>query len=83
MACGQADLLQSRSEKDKPAPVMRIEMGNPYNDQRHRVMWSALQDHDEPIIGALEMDAACVVVNLFMLRTSAGCAPPATHTACR
>ena len=54
-------------EKDKPALVMRIDMGNPYNAQRHRVMWSMLQNHDEPIIGALEMDAACVVVNLFML----------------
>ena len=48
MACGQADLLQSRPEKDKPALVMRIDMGNPYNDQRHRVMWSMLQDHDNP-----------------------------------
>ena len=67
MAYGQADLLQSRPEKDKPALVMRIDMGNPYNDQRHRVMWSELQNHDEPIAGALEMDAACVVVNLFML----------------
>jgi DhnA family fructose-bisphosphate aldolase class Ia len=67
MAYGQADLLQSRPEKDKPALVMRIDMGNPYNDQRHSVMWSELQNHDEPIIGALEMDAACVVVNLFML----------------
>lgn len=67
MAYGQADLLQSRPEKDKPALVMRIDMGNPYNDQRHRVMWSTLQNYDEPIIGALEMDAACVVVNLFML----------------
>jgi class I fructose-bisphosphate aldolase len=66
-AYGQADLLQSRPEKDKPALVMRIDMGNPYNDQRHRVMWSMLQNSDEPIIGALEMDAACVVVNLFML----------------
>lgn len=66
-AYGQADLLQSRPEKDKPALVMRIDMGNPYNDQRHRVMWSMLQNADEPIIGALEMDAACVVVNLFML----------------
>ena len=64
---GQADLLQNRPEKDKPALVMRIDMGNPYNDQRHRVMWSQLQNHDEPIIGALEMDAAAVVVNLFML----------------
>ncbi|WP_422378460.1 class I fructose-bisphosphate aldolase [Roseibium sp.] len=67
MAYGQADLLQGRPEKDKPALVMRIDMGNPYNDQRHRVMWSMLQNADEPIIGALEMDAACVVVNLFML----------------
>ena len=67
MSYGQADLLQSQPGKDKPALVMRIDMGNPYNVQRHRVMWSMLQNHDEPIIGALEMDAACVVVNLFML----------------
>ena len=67
MAYGQADLLQGRAEREKPALVMRIDMGNPYNAQRHRVMWSMLQNHAEPIIGALEMDAACVVVNLFML----------------
>ena len=67
MVYGQADLLQSRPEKDKPALVMRIDMGNPYNDRRHRVMWSMLQNYENPIIGALEMDAACVVVNLFML----------------
>jgi len=66
-AYGQADLLQARPEKDKPALVMRIDIGNPYNDQRHKVMWSLLQNAEEPIIGALEMDAACVVVNLFML----------------
>ena len=66
-AYGQADLLQRRPEKDKPALVMRIDMGNPYNDQRHSVMWSMLQNAEEPIIGALEMDAAAVVVNLFML----------------
>ena len=67
MAYGQADLLQNRPEKDKPALVMRIDMGNPYNTERHRVMWSILQNREQPIIGALEMDAACVVVNLFML----------------
>jgi class I fructose-bisphosphate aldolase len=67
MAYGQADLLQSRPEKGKPALVMRLDMGNPYNATRHRVMWSMLQNAEEPIIGALEMDAACVVVNLFML----------------
>jgi fructose-bisphosphate aldolase, class I len=67
LAYGQADLLQSRPEKGKPALVMRLDMGNPYNATRHRVMWSMLQNAEEPIIGALEMDAACVVVNLFML----------------
>lgn len=67
MNYGQADLLQARADKPKPALVMRIDMGNPYNDQRHRAMWSQLQNADEPIIGALEMDAAAVVVNLFML----------------
>lgn len=67
MAYGQADLLQQRPERDKPALVMRIDMGNPYNSTRHRTMWSQLQNYRDPIIGALEMDAACVVVNLFML----------------
>ena len=67
MNYGQADLLQDLPGKDKPALVMRIDMGNPYNDRRHRVMWAELQNREEPIIGALEMDAACVVVNLFML----------------
>ena len=67
MAYGAADLLQSRPDRDKPALVMRIDMGNPYNDRHHKVMWSMLQCAEEPIIGALEKDAACVVVNLFML----------------
>jgi class I fructose-bisphosphate aldolase len=67
MNYGQADLLQDLSGKDKPALVMRIDMGNPYNRIRHRDMWAVLQNETEPLIGALEMDAACVVVNLFML----------------
>lgn len=67
MNFGQADLLQEREGKDKPALVMRLDMGNPYNKQRHRVMWAQLQNEAEPLIGALQMDAACVVVNLFML----------------
>ena len=67
MNYGQADLLQSVPGKDKPALVMRIDMGNPYNGQRHRAMWAVLQNEADPLIGALQMDAACVVVNLFML----------------
>jgi DhnA family fructose-bisphosphate aldolase class Ia len=67
MNYGQADLLQDLPRKDKPALVMRIDMGNPYNRVRHRDMWAVLQNEAEPLIGALAMDAACVVVNLFML----------------
>ncbi|QYK40346.1 MAG: aldolase [Paracoccaceae bacterium] len=67
MSYGQADLLQARPERDKPALVMRLDMGNPYNAARHRVMWAELQNAAEPVLPAVEMDAACVVVNLFML----------------
>ncbi|OCP00012.1 MULTISPECIES: class I fructose-bisphosphate aldolase [unclassified Ensifer] len=67
MNYGQADLLQEVPGKDKPALVMRLDMGNPYNRIRHRHMWAVLQNEAEPLIGALAMDAACVVVNLFML----------------
>src|SRR5690606_11539350 len=67
MAYGEADLLHCRPGQNKPALARRIDLGNPYHAQRHRVMWSMLQNHDEPIVGALEMDAACVVVNLCML----------------
>ncbi len=67
MNYGQADLLQYMTGKAKPALVMRIDMGNPYNPVRHRNMWAVLQNQSEPLIGAIEMDAACVVVNLFML----------------
>ena len=67
MNYGQSDLLQNVPGKNKPALVMRIDMGNPYNRTRHRDMWAVLQNENEPLIGALEMDAACVVVNLFML----------------
>jgi DhnA family fructose-bisphosphate aldolase class Ia len=67
MNYGQADLLQDIAGKEKPALVMRIDMGNPYNRIRHRDMWAVLQNEAEPLVGALQMDAACVVVNLFML----------------
>lgn len=67
MNYGQADLLQNVAGRNKPALVMRIDMGNPYNRTRHRDMWAVLQNEAEPLIGAIEMDAACVVVNLFML----------------
>lgn len=64
---GQADLLQSHPGKTRPALVMRLDMGNPYNATRHRVMWAVLQNEADPVLPAVQMDAACVVVNLFML----------------
>jgi len=67
MNYGQADLLQAKPGREKPALVMRLDMGNPYNKLRHREMWAVLQNAHDPIVPALKMDAACVVVNLFML----------------
>ncbi|EPJ47965.1 MAG: deoxyribose-phosphate aldolase/phospho-2-dehydro-3-deoxyheptonate aldolase [Osedax symbiont Rs2] len=67
MNYGQSDLLQSIPGKQKPALVMRVDLGNPYNAEAHRVMWALMQNENDPILAALQMDAACVVVNLFML----------------
>ena len=64
---GQSDLLQHREGRNKPALVMRLDMGNPYNATRHRVMWAVLQNEQDPVLPAVQRDAACVVVNLFML----------------
>lgn len=67
MNYGQSDLLQNIPGKTKPALVMRVDLGNPYNAEAHRVMWALMQNENDPILAALQMDAACVVVNLFML----------------
>lgn len=64
---GQSDLLQNLPGKNKPALVMRVDVGNPYNATTHKVMFSALQNEEEPILEALRMDAACIVVNLLLL----------------
>ncbi|HSV54385.1 MAG TPA: aldolase [Burkholderiaceae bacterium] len=64
---GQADLLQQRPGRHKPALVMRLDMGNPYNATKHRAMWAVLQNETDPVLPAIQLDAACVVVNLFML----------------
>ena len=64
---GQADLLQQHPGHSRPQLVMRLDMGNPYNAMRHRSMWAVLQNQDDPVLPAVQMDAACVVVNLFML----------------
>ncbi|MDY0926846.1 aldolase [Enterobacter sp. CFBP8995] len=68
---GQADLLQ-RVAGRKPALVMRTDVGNAYNAARHREMWAVLHNPDEPIHAALQMDAAAVVVNLYLIPDEPG-----------
>jgi fructose-bisphosphate aldolase, class I len=67
MNYGQCDLLQNLPGKAKPALVLRLDAGNPYNPQAHRVMFDILQHEPEPLLPALRADAACVVVNLLLL----------------
>ena len=50
---GQAGLLQQRPGRDKPALVMRLDMGNPYNATTHRVMWAVLQNTQDPVLPCL------------------------------
>jgi fructose-bisphosphate aldolase, class I len=67
MNYGQSDVLQSIPGKNKPALVMRLDVGNPYNPSSHRYMFNRLQNEEEPILEALRMDASCIVVNLLLL----------------
>ncbi|CAI0713728.1 Uncharacterized aldolase lsrF [Serratia quinivorans] len=69
---GQADLLQRATQHDKPALVMRTDVGNAYNAARHREMWAVLHNPEAPILAALQMDAAAVVVNLYLIPDEPG-----------
>lgn len=64
---GQARLLQDIGGKDKPALVLRTDISNGYNKILHRVMWATLQNDEEPILAALQLDAAAVVVNIYQI----------------
>lgn len=67
MNYGQADLLQRHPGKDKPALVLRTDVGNPYNPQTHRTLFNVLSAEPDPVLPAVRMDAACVVANLLLL----------------
>jgi len=68
---GQADLIQ-QAAAPKPALVLRTDVGNAYNAARHREMWAVLHNPEEPILAALQMDAAAVVVNLYQIPDEPG-----------
>lgn len=68
---GQADLLQQVAQP-KPALVLRTDVGNAYNASRHREMWAVLHNPEEPILAALQLDAAAVVVNMYLIPDEPG-----------
>lgn len=65
LTVGQARLLQDILGPKKPALVLRTDVANVYNKELHEVLWSRMID--DPVGQALELDAACVVVNLLLL----------------
>jgi DhnA family fructose-bisphosphate aldolase class Ia len=75
LAAGQAHLLQDVRGPRKPALVLRADVTNVYG----RTLPSRPFVHllDDAVDAALRLDAACVVVNLFLLPDA-----PAVHEAC-
>ncbi len=65
LTVGQAPHLQSLPVKGKPALVLRTDVANVYGTQLPRSLFSRMID--QPVLQALRVDAACVVVNLFRI----------------
>lgn len=65
LTVGQARLLQEIPGPRKPALVLRTDVANVYNPVLHESLWSKMID--DPVGQAVELDAACVVVNLLLL----------------
>lgn len=65
LTVGQARLLQRARGKDKPALVLRTDVANVYGKELPDVLFSRMIS--EPVLQALRLDAACVVVNLFSI----------------
>jgi fructose-bisphosphate aldolase, class I len=62
---GQAKLLQEIPGKEKPSLVLRTDIANVYGKKLPSHLFSELIDR--PVEQALALDAACVVVNLFLI----------------
>ena len=62
---GQAELLQKIRGKSKPSLVLRVDIANVYGKTLPGHLFSQL--FDDPVKLALRLDAACVVVNLFLI----------------
>ncbi len=65
LTLGQAPHLQALPIRPKPALVLRTDVANVYGNQLPRVLFSRIIA--DPVVQALRLDAACVVVNLFRI----------------
>jgi fructose-bisphosphate aldolase, class I len=75
LSLGQARRLQAVPGKQKPSLVLRTDVANVYGSSLPSALFSELIE--QPLEQALRLDAACVVVNLFMLPGQ-----PEVHKAC-
>jgi fructose-bisphosphate aldolase, class I len=75
LTVGQARHLQSIKGPRKPALVLRTDVANVYGSHLPRTLFSEMIE--KPVEQALRLDAACVVLNLFMLPDQ-----PEVHRAC-
>lgn len=65
LTVGQARHLQSRPGKAKPALVLRSDVANVYGPQLPAAVFSRMIE--APVLQAVRLDAACIVVNLFQI----------------
>jgi DhnA family fructose-bisphosphate aldolase class Ia len=65
LTVGQACHLQSLPVCGKPALVLRTDIANVYGRQLPRTLFSRIIA--EPVLQGVQLDAACVVVNLFSI----------------
>jgi fructose-bisphosphate aldolase, class I len=75
LTVGQAKYLQSIPGPRKPGLVLRTDVANVYGSHLPRTLFSEMIE--KPVEQALRLDAACVVLNLFMLPDQ-----PEVHRAC-
>lgn len=65
LTLGQARHLQALPVRPKPALVLRTDVANVYGSSLPRALFSRMIE--EPVLQAVRLDAACVVVNLFRI----------------
>lgn len=65
LSVGQAEVLQNVQDGEKPALVLRVDVTNSYDADLPSELFSSMID--KPVEVALQLDAACVVVNLLMM----------------